>query len=109
MVVPRTAVVAALQRGVEEVAARLVHLARGRAAVDAAVVPALLHRAALAAHIHDRCCLTHHALRLRTPLKVNRRLSASVQSTTDRTVTVTSWFLERNEDINICQITQQLL
>lgn len=60
VVVPRAAVVAALQWRVEEVAIGFVDVARGRAAVHAAVVPTLLERASaarpatLATHVHDR-------------------------------------------------------
>lgn len=70
MVVAGAAVVAALQRRVEEtVPVRLgADVAGGRAAVHAAVVPALLERApgprasALTAHVHDRRSdLTNHA------------------------------------------------
>ena len=60
VVVPGAAVVPALQRRVEEVPIGL-HVAGGRAAVHAAVVPALLPRAALA-HVHGRVAdLTNHA------------------------------------------------
>lgn len=66
VVVARAAVVAALQRRVEEaVAVGLGADVAARAAVDAAVVPALLQRAARAtalAHVHGRRSdLTNHA------------------------------------------------
>lgn len=76
VVVAGATVVAALQGRMEEaVSIRLwIDVAGGRAAVDAALVPALLQRtgararaAALSAHIHDRRLdLTHHASLLYT-------------------------------------------
>lgn len=73
MVVAGAAVVPALQRRVEEVPVSLwADVAGGRAAVHAAVIPALLQRArassaALAAHVHDRRTdLTNHASLLYT-------------------------------------------
>lgn len=65
VVVARAAVVAALQRRVEEAVAVGLGAVAARAAVDAAVVPALLQRAARAAalaHVHGRRSdLTNHA------------------------------------------------
>lgn len=72
VVVARAAVVRALERRVEEaVAVGVGAVAGGRAAVDAALVPPLLQRAARAAafttHVHDRASdLTNHALLLYT-------------------------------------------
>ena len=73
MVVAGAAVVAALERGVEEAVAIGigVDVAGGRAAVDAALVPPLLQRArpgprALSTHVHGRSDLTHHASLLYT-------------------------------------------
>lgn len=76
VVVAGAAVVAALQRGVEEAVSVGLGLdvAGGWAAVDSALVPALLqgargraHPAALAAHVHDRPTdLTNHASLLYT-------------------------------------------
>lgn len=77
VVIAGAAVVAPFQRGVEEPVTVGVglHVAGGRAAVDAALVPALLQgacgrarpAAALAAHVHDRATdLTNHASLLNT-------------------------------------------
>lgn len=66
VVVPGAAVMASLQRRVEEAIAVAVGLPGG-AAVDAALVPPLLERgrpATLATHVHDCFAFTNHASRL---------------------------------------------